>query len=244
MTALYAAILLFSASGSASRTAEYEQSIGGIVLQCIAGAISDGMDGRTHGSDWSLARINAAVEAADIRLRIDGQPRTGWRAWAEAVWRVVGYVGDRQHAGSVGYEYRVRLSGFDDVTTSTEIRDGRVVKIVNASWVEVVKIGRLTRRIPIHVSIEIRATESSDGVTRLVGTATGRADMRDFDCGLVRRFADKRASDELREGLDTALSTIQREGVAFYRGADAIAPVVERIRAGFDLGRIVIGGRR
>jgi hypothetical protein len=238
MTPLYAAILILGASGSATRSMEVEgESIGGIVLQVAIGGVKDvlGSIERRDGTrrEISVAELTKRLPR-DYWLRIDGQPRTGWKSWCEAVVRVGAYVTDCRRDGSVGYGYRLRIRGFDDVTTSTEIRDGRVVKTFNASWTERIKIGRLTREIPIHVQISIRADETDLQSTRLVGTATGTADTRDFDCRLVRRFADKRAADELDSGLADALERIQTGGTELYQhgASDVLTIVRDAIRIG------------
>ena len=212
------------------------QTIGGIVLQCVAGAVSDGLGRRDRSEALDYGSVLRSAT-----LRIDGQPRTGWRAWAEAGWRVVGYalhrrvaghVSDSAYAGSVAYDYRLRIRGYD-IRRSTEIADGHVLLTTSTGWTERVKIGRLTREIPIHVEIRIEATETGHR-TYLVGVAAGRADTSDFRCRVVNRFADKRASDELNSGLAEALLRIQTGGERYYAGgaSDVLTIVRASIRIG------------
>ena len=116
----------------------------------------------------------------------------------------------------------------------TEVRDGRVVKTINASWIERVPITkRLTREVPINVTIVIDATER-DSSTLLAGTAYGNASLSAFDCRIVRRIAEKRAAAELREGLAAALLGIERGGTGFYRAGASDALTI--VRASIDIG--------
>jgi hypothetical protein len=99
--------------------------------------------------------------------------------------------------------------------------------------VEQVKVGRTTKRIPIYVTITIRATET-DGATRIVGIGRGTADTSDFACGLVRRIAEKRAADELRTGLADALLRIQEGGERYYAGGASY--VLSIVQSSIDIG--------
>jgi hypothetical protein len=124
------------------------------------------------------------------------------------------------------------------VTTSTAVQDGYVCKTISTGWVEKVQIGRLTRRIPIHVSVSIRADEAGNGATRIVGTATGYADTSDFRCRLVRAYAERTAASDLREGLEQALLRIQRGGTELYLAGDT-GEVILILRSAVQIGRAV-----
>jgi hypothetical protein len=193
---------------------------------------------RTGILAWAGAAYRVAGYALDRRdpIRVDERPtanqgrRTGVFADDGA-----GYAIDREHGGRVAYSYRVSVRGYD-VRRHTEISDGRVTLTTSIGWVETVKVGRLTRRIPIHVSIEIRASEGTtagDAVTSLVGTATGTADTSDFHCRLVRRIADKRAAAELESGLGRVLLVLETTGRGWYAaGASDVLDAVRTIRIG------------
>jgi hypothetical protein len=241
---IVAAILVLSASGHAERAVTVEdQQIAGIVARVIGGAVSDGLAQRTHGEDWSIARIYAAMEAADIRLTIDNQPRTGWKSWVEAVGRVARYAANgtskvdgsghsgtravERIPGSVGYSYRLRIRGYD-VRRATQIQDGRVVLTTDAWWTEVVPVGRGTRRIPIHVTITITATERNQS-TMLVGLATGTAGLADFRCGIIRRIAERQAAETLNRELSAALAGAERKATDLYLGSADLGPVLDGI---------------
>lgn len=236
-------LLLFAvranaASGSAQHSMEVDDSIAGIVGQVILGGVKDVLP-----TLWKRATDSEGTGRGNLlplpndsgfcpTLRIDGISRIGWRAWAEAGWRVVGYAADTQHAGSVCYDYRLRIRGYD-IRRQTEIADGYVLLTTSTGWIETVKIGRLTREIPIHVSISIRADETDLRTTRIVGSATGTADTRDFQCRIVRRIAEQRAAAELDSGLTDALLRIQRDGTGFYRGgASDVLSALEAIDIG------------
>lgn len=240
---IIAAILILGATGSAERRLETEQEIAGIVVRVVIGAIGDVFNSKTSGlRPGGLLRMGQAPT-----LTIDGQHRTGWRALGEAVLRVARYaangtgeVDGRGHrgtgeveriSGSVGYAYRLRIRGYD-VRRATRIENGYVLLTTDAWWTEVVPVGRLTRRVPIHVVIVITATEHADGSTLLVGTATGTADTSDFSCGIVRRIAERKAAATLNSGLAAALASIQRKGTDWYHGADEYTAILDNIGNG------------
>lgn len=213
---------------------ETDDTIAGIVAQCLGGLASDGWQGLDKRSRISLDSFP--------QLTIDGQSREGLRAWGEAAWRVGGYVADVRTAGSVDIACRLRL-GRRTVVTSTAVSDGRVEKVIDAWWTETVHVTkRITRRIPIHVQITIRASEIEAG-TVLVGEARGYADTSDFHCRGVRfRIAEPQATASLNAGLRDALRTIERGGRQFYAGGAEIADVLDRIHLGIEIGGII--GRR
>ena len=236
MTTLLA-LLILGANASAQRSMTVEdQTIAGIVLQVVAGGINDALPklrrvagGSAGNVDWPVLDVPA--------LRIDGEPRAGWRAWGEAVCRIAGYATDLRDDGSIGYAYLVQLRGMD-VTTSTTVLDGYVWKTISTGWIERVEITRrITREIPIHVVIVITATERGTE-TYLVGTATGYADTRDFRCRLVRRIAEQRAATELRIGLADALRRIQDGGTRLYLAGDT-REVIAILRSAVKIGRAV-----
>jgi hypothetical protein len=225
---IVAAILVLSASGHAERSVTVEgQQIAGIVARVVGGAFGDGFaSGRKR--ERGIAGLVSRELLESISLSIDGEQRTGWKSWAEAVARVGAYAADMRDSGSVVYEYRLRIRGYV-VRRSTQIQDGRVVLTTDAWWTEVVPVGRQTRRIPIHVRIVILARESGTGLTTITGSATGTADTSDFRCGLVRRFAEQQAAATLNRELDRCLLGIQREGTRFYLGSADLGPVLDGI---------------
>ena len=108
-----------------------------------------------------------------------------------------------------------------------------MILTTSIGWVETVKVGRGTKRIPINVSIFIRATESN-GATRITGVARGTADTSDFDCGIVRRIAESKATSQFATGLPEALKRIQRGGTELYAAgaSDVLTIVRDAIRIG------------
>ena len=247
---ILAVILLLSASGSATRSMTVDDSIAGIVLQAVTGGVRDvvlpvlrrgtidgsrGMFGDVrslHGRQWRELPIR------EVALRIDGEPRTGWRAWGEAAIRVAAYAADWMEAGNVEYAYRVHIRDYR-VSRHTEISDGRVILTTSTGWVETVQINRLTRRIPIHVRIVISARDSGMGVTEITGRATGMADTSEFHCRFVHsRIAEPRAEKELREGLADTLERIEQGGTELYLAGDT-GEVIEILRSAVRIGRAV-----
>jgi len=244
---ILAAILILGATGHAERSMESADSIAGIVAQCVHGAWDDG---KLRGRIRAAGMVGSAFEVPDVQLTIDGQSRTDLRSWGEAAWRVGGYVADSRDDGSVGLAYRLRVHRFD-IATTTSVSDGSVVKRIDAWWTEVVVIPvpcflrwllgeQIVRRIPVHVSISIRADETSSESTRIVGTATGTADTSDFHCRGVRlRIAEPQATASLNAGLRDALATIERRGRLAYAGGAEIADVLDGINLGIKIaGRI------
>lgn len=223
------------ATGSAQRSMVVEQEISGIVARVIGGSIGDVLastsDSVGEKRGWDLPR-RAKEAISDVALTIDGQPRTGWRAWAAAGYRVGSYVADCRDSGSVGYSYRLRVRGYV-VRRETIIEDGSVLLTTDAWWVERVPVGRSTRRLPIHVSIVIRATENSGSVygtkTLLVGTAIGTAATNGFRCSIVRRIAERQAAETLDRELAAALRTLQQRGTDWYHGANGYTDILDGI---------------
>lgn len=232
------ALLLIGATGEARREVVVDQHVSGIVARVVIGAVSDGIQvAESAGGIQRKAKAAISVLESAV-LTIDGEPRTGWRAWGEAGWRVGAYAIDARHDGSVGLAYRLRIRRYN-IATSTAVSDGSVVKQIDAWWTEVVPVGRSTREIPIHVSISIRADEVGSGTTRIVGTATGTADTSDFACGLVRRIAERKASETLDRELDRCLVGIQRKGTDLYHGADEYTNLLDGIGSGIrTIGRL------
>jgi hypothetical protein len=217
-----AAILILGASGHAERSMVVEdQQIAGIVARVIGGALGDVPSVQGPKLDNVLARLPA------VTLTIDGEPRTGWKSWVEAVCRTAGYAADWKLDGSIEYDYRLRLRGYN-VRRATVIENGSVLLTTDAWWTEVVPVGRSTRRIPIHVTIRITATENGVS-TLLVGSATGRADTTDFRCGLVRRIAERQAAEALRVGLAKALFSVESRGREWYFASDGAADILDGI---------------
>lgn len=235
---ILAAILLIGATGHAERSMETDASIGRIVASVAWGAVSD--VALSWEADFGaianrVGGILASHTTPVVSLAIDGESRTGWRSWAAAGLRVGGYVADVRSDGSVGLAYSLQIRGYA-ISTTTAVSDGQVIKTVDAWWTETTPIiGRITRKVPIHVSITIRATEDAE-TTRLIGIATGTADTSDFRCQRIRRNrAEPDANAALRVQLPAVLRTIEREGRLFYAGGADIADVLDRIKLGIKL---------
>ena len=130
---IIATLLILGASGSAERSAEYNQTILGIVGQCVVGGVRDALQGTGGRIDLGGTTIGRPA------LHIDGRPVTGIAAWAAATNRIAGYALDRQTEGSIGLAYRISARGYDIDTTSV-YRDGFVSKSFSTGWTEVVRI--------------------------------------------------------------------------------------------------------
>jgi hypothetical protein len=230
-----------AATGLAVRTMETDHSIARIIVSVTWGAVNDviardgtGVRGSGRILPW-IKRVvgRAGIEGPRVALRIDGQPRTGFWAWAGAAYRVAGYATDRQHEGSVDLAYELEFRGYP-IRTTTTIRNGFVGKTFSTAWTEIVPITkRLTREVPIHVCIVIRATET-DGSTRIIGVGRGTADTSDFACRLVRRIAEREAGDELDRGLGRLWLVAETEGRKLYAAgaSDVLDAVRDAIRIG------------
>jgi hypothetical protein len=157
------------------------------------------------GGIGSKTRLGS-VAPKQITLSIDGRERTGW-AWGEAAYRVASYVTDRRTDGSVRYEYRLRIRGYD-VRRSTRIENGSVVLTTDV-WGSIGPNGELYR-----VRLTITADESGTS-TRLRGTITGDSRIGDR-CGLVERVAERIISRELA----FVLRRIEDEGRGLYASGD------------------------
>jgi len=241
-----AAILILGATGHAERSMKSDASIAGIVAQCVHGAWNDG---KLRGRIRAAGMVGSAFEFPDVQLTIDGHPRTGLRSWAEAAWQVGGYVADCRDDGSVGLAYRLWIRGYN-ITTTTAVSDGRVEKVIDAWWTEVVVIPvpkglrwllgpQIIRRVPVHVKFSIVANEAS-GYTRLAGTATGTADTSDFHCRGVRfRIAEPQSTASLNSGLRNALAEIERRGRLAYAGGAEIAGLLDKVKLGIKIGGVV-----
>jgi hypothetical protein len=235
MNLICAAILMLGASVSVQREIETNDTIAGIVAQVLWGAVEDAFVRDAESKDCSGIRAAGSDLLSSLRLRIDGQPRTGFWSWAGAAYRVAGYALDRQSGGCVTYSYRLRVRGYD-VRRHTEISDGRVTLTTSTGWTEMVPVLRSTKRILIYVSFVIAATERS-GKTSLLGSATGWADCSEFDCRLVRSVAERTAATELRYGLGRFWLAAETTGRDWYAGGSELAPILDGLRAGFEMGR-------
>jgi hypothetical protein len=224
---IIAAILILGATGHAERSMVVEQEISGIVARCVAGGVKDVFSGTRQGLQGGRTGSYIRASGKTLQLQIDNQPRTGWKSWVEAVCRTAGYAADWKLDGSIEYEYRLRLRGYD-IRRATRIENGCVVLTTDAWWVEVVPVGRSTRGIQIHVTITITAREHNES-TLLVGLATGTAGLADFRCRIVRRIAERQASEALRVGLAEALLSVEFRGREWYFASDNYAGVLDGI---------------
>lgn len=226
-------LLVAGATGEAQRSMVVEQDVAGIILRVGIGAISDVLtrDGTgLRGSRGILSRAERIFDGA--KLTIDGEPRTGWRAWIAAGSRVCAYAADCRHSGSVEYAYTLAVRQYS-VRRHTEIRDGLVTLTTDIWWTERVEIGRLTREIPIHVRLTINAVERV-GDTVLRGDVIGTADTDDFRCDLVRRIAERQAAATLDRELPRVLRAIEQRGRSWYAAGEMpsiVSSIGDGIRA-------------
>ena len=189
-----------------------DASIEQIILQCAIGGVKDvalPMLRRTAADRFGTGFddvCSLSDQFTGIRLRIDGQPRTGVIAWAAAACRVAGYVlsTDSRDNGSVEYAYVLRVRGLD-IRRTTRIEDGRVSLLTDVCGS--IADGKLN-----HVSLVLIATEDNDG-TRITGVATGYSTIGQR-CVLVRRIAERAIADALDREL---LGRIQSGGIDLYR---------------------------
>lgn len=226
------AILILGATGSASRSMQTEVSLPGIVGGLVAGGGKDAWDAisRSRGSGTGLQVRDFEAPA----LAIDGEIRTGWRSWARAAGRTAAYAYDFRDTGSVEYAYRLRVRGCD-VRRKTRIENDRVLLTTDIYWTETVPVTRrITRRVPIYVTIIITGSTDSRGVTTLHGRAVGTADTSAFHCPLVRRIAERKAAETLNGELAAALLKIETTGRGLY-AAGELPEIVGRIGAGIRM---------
>ena len=121
------------------------------------------------------------------------------------------------------------------IRRETRISDGELLLTTDVRWVETVKItNRITREVPIHVTMQITATEST-GQTVLRGVATGEAGTEEFRCGVIRGIAERRAAAELNTGLARAISAIESGGRRYY--ASGSADIAGVLRDSIGIGR-------
>jgi hypothetical protein len=227
------------ATATAERRMVTTTSIEGIIWGVARGAVNDEIGVVADSCNARHAAVQRALP--EVTLSIDGRPRTGAAAWAEAVWRVICYVASEGGLpGDVGYGYGLQLAE-TNVQTTTAISDESVTKTIDVYWVESVKISdRITRRIPIYVSITIRATETGTE-TQIYGTGTGHADVRDFRCGVIRRIAERRAAAELDSGLRAALDAVESKARGYYSAGAMSADsqqIVAAVRDAIRIGRV------
>lgn len=202
-------LLLLGSCGSASRSIDVEPSIGRIVVGLVIGGMRDVLHDQVDRPGLRLRDVSMPS------LEIDSEPRTGWRAWAEAALRTAAYAADCRHSGSVEYSYRLRLRGLD-IRRTTRIEDGRVSLVTDV-------YGRLGPRGELHhARITITATETVHGTT-IAATATGWSHIGDR-CRLVARVAGR----EISRGLADALLSIERGGIDLYRSADDVVEALTR----------------
>jgi hypothetical protein len=225
-----AAILILGAAGSASREIVVEPSIKRILVNVITGGVKDVIGKHESGGGGvgglRMGNALAAWQEAEIRLSIDGQPRSGVIAWIAAAYRVAGYALDRRTEGTVEYQYRLRIRDFV-VYRRTRISDGRVVLTTDV-YGHVGPRGEL-----YHVRLVINATEfrlggsgaepalAAKNATRITGIATGYSRIGER-CRVVARIAGRQIADAMGRGL---LDRIQAGGIDLYR-AGSIAEVL------------------
>jgi hypothetical protein len=239
---ILAVVLILGATASAQRRMEVDDSIRGILFKVGAGAFSDARlkeGGLFNG-------IDAVQLPTDFALLIDGTPRSGVRGWAEAFWRIGGFLTDLRTDGDIGYSYSL-IYGRYHISTETKVFNDDVTKTFNVWWTESIEKPRFLKRrgdeyweVPIYVTIKVHANSNQE-TTILVGTATGRADTSDFRCRLIRnRRAEPEATVTLDEGLRRALRIIQEKGTEFYLlGATDLGPILAEIGRGMKVIRVL-----
>ena len=232
-----------AATSSAVRSAEYNQTILGIVGQLVVGGVEDVTTSGSSGSIRGKAKAAVSVMGT-ASLTIDGEPAKGLAAWLHAVNRIAGYALDRQTAGSIDLAYGMTIRGYP-IRTATKVTNDHVTKTFTTGWTEVVRIPvpkplqrwlgkEVIRRIPINVAFQITAAETA-GSTVCRGVATGTARTDAFRFGCIRRIAEQRAADELDAGLAEALRTIQTKGEGLY--AAGASDVLRAIHVAFEFGK-------
>jgi len=238
------ALLLIGASGSAERTLESRDSIAGIVIQVVGGAVKDAFSETTRPG--GLRRVLRG--ATFTGLEIDGRPRSGIFSWLAAADRIAGYALDRQTGGSVEYSYRLQIQQYH-VLRRSRVVDDQVTLTTSTGWTERIQLTkRLTREVPISVTITITATEvtrdgagvraaadETAGGTRIRGVIRGTANVSDFRCQVVRGIAENRAGVELDAGLARALLVVKTKGRAYYHAG--ASDVLDALRAAIRIGR-------
>ena len=198
---IYAAILIFASTGSASRETTVPVSIERVLWGVICGGVRDVL------LNSRSSRVRLRLPDVSVSLRIDGTVRSGIAAWAGAAYRVAGYATDRRTDGSVEYGYRLRIRGFV-VERRTRIADGCVVLTTDV-YGSIGPRGELT-----HVRLVLQGTEIGMD-TRLRGSLTGWSRIGDR-CGLVRRIAERAISRELA----AVLADIETKGRGLYASGD------------------------
>jgi hypothetical protein len=224
--AIYAAILILSATGSAGRQVIVAPGIEQIVLQIGAGAALDLT--RESDAEALLEKIRGRLMSGGFSpptLAIDGCQVDGLAAWKSAAKRVAGYALDREQDGSIEIRNAGQVRGMY-VRRCYRIVDGRVTVTLDTAVVEYSN----GKRIPVAVRIVIDAHETAEG-TVLTGRAYGDADLSAFRCRLVRRIASRVASGQVSAGLADTLRTIDRRGHAWYAAGDLLALESELLKA-------------
>lgn len=212
MNTILLAIMVLGSEGSASREIVVEPPIAQIVWQCVVGGVKDvwtkferrGTRDRAAFGDWTSPS-----------LRIYGRPRSGIIAWAAAANRVAGYILDRRTDGSVCLRFAYRFRGFN-IIREDYVADG-VIRLTADAYGSVGPRGEL-----YHVRLVLLATERREGETAITGTATGWSHIGDR-CRLVRRIAEPRITDAMRD----ALATIDAGGRGLYANGNIYAIVTE-----------------
>lgn len=210
---ILAAILLISASGSASATVESPVSIAATVFQIGKGAIGD------VGFDGGIGKATSGILGGhDLAVSIDGRHAKGIADYAYAIARIIGYITDFQHAGSVEISNYGRVSRLQ-ARRLYRIEDGRVTVTIDA-WGSIGPKGEL-----YHVRCRISAVETASGTTVIYGTATGYSRLGSR-CSLVRRVVARRISEAMRNQLLGAVEEAGRK--AYARGqAVGLTEIVE-----------------
>ena len=204
---IYAAILLLSSTGSASRETTVPVSIERVLWGVICGGVRDVALRFVPTDIPVLGRANG-LDVRALSLRIDGTVRSGVFAWTGAAYRVAGYATDRRTDGSVEYWYRLRIRGFV-VERRTRIADGCVVLTTDV-------YGSIGPRGELHyVEMVLRATEISAGTTAITGSLVGRSHIGDR-CRIVRRIAEQRIS----KALAAVLAETEVRGRRLYSAGD------------------------
>jgi hypothetical protein len=229
------------------REVETNDKIAHIIARVAWGAVEDvfgklaaigNADASTRNSTADIGRILREMEP---ELRIDGTERTGIWSWIGAAYRIAGYALDTQHSGSVGYSYWIRIRGYH-VRRDTWITDEHVLLTTSTGWVERVPItSRIVREVPIYVRIRVDATETEGPRcgTRILGTATGRAGLSDFECGIVRSIAARTAAEQLGIGLGRFGLDAETAARRWYAGGNEIGEILDDLQRAINFGRRV-----
>lgn len=224
-----AALLLLSgtwASGSACQNVQSPESIAGTLLRIGVGLLAEKTGEGLADVFLSAAKTRLGVDRgrtqASPKLVIDGQPAIGISGALRAAKRIVFYVADLRHDGSIGLSGQRTIRGLS-VRWRSEVCDGRLTFTADVSG----QMGEYLK----HVQFRLWAMEDVRGGTAITGTAAGHAF---YGPCLGKRIFARRAPGEIQAGMRTeVLDRVRTIGVDLFRGGDAeLMKLVDGLRDG------------